>query len=102
MMNIRLIPLVLAASAAFSTASFAAATAQRENHPADRMEMASRCSDLESQFNNAIGGAQQGPTIGRAKSLDSAGTAECNANEGDLGVVKLNQALTDLGAKPSS
>ena len=101
-MNIRVTLLALLGSAALSTQTFAAATGPKENHPADRMEMASRCAILESQFDDALASTRHGQAVDQAKALDSAGTAECSANEGDIGVVKLDDALMALGAKPSA
>jgi len=101
-MNMRIALLALAGSAALSTAALAAATAQKQNHPADREEMASRCAILESQFQDALGDARQNANLDQAKSLDSQGTSECRSNEGDVGVIKLDQALMDLGKKPSA
>jgi hypothetical protein len=100
-MNIRAALLAIVASSVFSAAALAAAGANGENHPGSRPQMADLCSVLESQYNTVIGSHPDAAQAGVATDLASTGTNECNSNEGDLGVRKLEQALLDVGVTPS-
>jgi hypothetical protein len=99
-MNIRTVTLGIVGTALLSTAALAATNANTENHPANRQQMADRCATLESQYQAAIASHQGTTTFDRAEGLGSAGTTECQSNQGNMGTQKLEQALADLGVKP--
>jgi hypothetical protein len=100
-MNIRTILLGVVGTALLSPSAFAFATStNRGNHPANRMQMADRCATLESQYQNAIASHQGTLHFDRAEGLGSAGTTECQSDQGTMGAQKLSEALADLGVKP--
>jgi len=96
-MNIRTALLGIVGTALLSSAALAATDT---NHPANRQQMADRCAILESQYQSAIASHQGTNTFDRAEGLGSAGTTECQSDQGAMGAQKLEQALSDLGVKP--
>ena len=96
-MNIRTALLGIIGTAMLSSAALAAADS---NHPANRQQMADRCTALESQYQSAIAGHEGTPAFDRAEGLGSAGTTECQSDQGATGAQKLQQALADLGVRP--
>jgi hypothetical protein len=100
-MNIRTAMLGIIGTALLSTAALAATDSKGDvNHPANRQQMADRCASLEAQYQDAITSHQGTTTFDRAEGLGSAGTTECQSDQGTIGVQKLEQALSDLGVKP--
>ena len=96
-MNIHTAFLGIVGTAMLSSAALAATDT---NHPANRQQMADRCATLESQYQSAIAGHQGAANFARAEGLGSAGTTECQSDQGTMGARKLEQALADLGVKP--
>ena len=99
-MKIRTALLGIVGTALLSSAALAATDARDSNHPANRQEMADRCATLESQYQSAIESRQNAANFDRAEGLGSSGTSECQSDQGDMGVHKLEQALADLGIQP--
>jgi hypothetical protein len=99
-MNIRTVMLGIVGTALLSSAALAASNKAGENHPANRQQLADRCEALESQFQAAIASHEGTTTFDRAEGLGSAGTTECQSDQGTMGTQKLEQALNDLGVKP--
>ena len=101
-MNIRTVLLGIVGTALLSSAALAATDSSKgdTNHPANREQMADRCATLESQYQDAIASHQGTTTFDRAEGLGSAGTTECQSDQGAIGAQKLEQALADLGVKP--
>lgn len=100
----RTVLLAIAASAALSTAAFAAHVENPHNinHPSSREQMSDRCSALESQYDTIINGQLSGSKADKAQGLYSQGVGKCNSNETDIGVQKLQQALRVLNVKPAA
>jgi len=99
-MNIRTVLLGIAGTALISSAALAATGSNSENHPANREQMADRCTALESQYQDAITSHHGAARFDRAQGLGSLGTTECQSNQGTMGAHKLEQALADLGVQP--
>ena len=72
-----------------------------QGHPTTRQDAVDRCSTLESQYMNVIGGYQDHPHYGKASKLHSEGLDACQANETVVGTKKLEAALLELGVKPA-
>ena len=100
-MKIRTVLMAIAATSALSTAAFAAGNPHDTNHPSSREQMSDRCSALESQYSSIIGGGSA-PQAARAEGLHAQGVDDCNTNNSDVGVQKLEQAVRDLGVKPAA
>ena len=99
-MKIRTALLGIVGTALLSSAALAATDAKDTNHPANRQQMADRCASHESQYQGAITGNQGAANFDRAQGLGSMGTTECQSDQGAQGVLKLEQALADLGVRP--
>src|SRR5690348_15274321 len=99
-MKIRTALLGIVGTALLSTAALAATDAKDTNHPANHQQMADRCAALESQYQSAIVSNPNAANFDRVQGLGSAGTSECQSDQGDMGVHKLEQALADLGIQP--
>jgi hypothetical protein len=99
-MKIRTALLGIVGTALLSSAALAATDARDANHPANHQEMADRCATLESQYQSAIDSHQNAAKFDRAQGLGASGTSECQSDQGDMGVHKLEQALSDLGVQP--
>src|SRR5262245_244427 len=101
-MKIRTALLGIVGTALLSSAALAAtdSNSRNTNHPANHEEMADRCQSLESQYQKAITGNPNAANFDHAEDLGSAGTSECQSDQGDVGVHKLEQALSDLGVQP--
>ena len=72
-----------------------------QGHPTTREDTVDRCSTLDSQYTNVIGGYQDHPHYGKASKLHSEGLSACQANETVEGARKLEAALRELGVKPA-
>jgi hypothetical protein len=65
-------------------------------------KMADRCSALETQFDQAITTHGNAAKAAAAKSLRTKGGMLCSSNKQASGIKNLQQALKDLGVKPSA
>jgi hypothetical protein len=102
-MKIRTVLMALAATSMLSGAAFAAgANAHDTNHPSSREEMSAKCSTLESQYDSMIEGKLNAPKADKAEGLHAQGVNACQSNNSDIGVLKLERAVRDLGAKPAA
>jgi hypothetical protein len=72
-----------------------------QGHPTTRADAVDRCSTLQSQYTDVIGGYQDHPHYGKASKLHSEGVSACDANETVEGSRKLEAALRELGVKPA-
>jgi len=102
-MKFRTVLLAIAATSALSTAAFAGVSNPHDtNNPSNREQMNDRCSALESQYNSIIEGKMSSPKADKAEGLHAQGVNECQSNNTDLGVQKLERAVRDLGVKPAA
>ena len=65
-------------------------------------KLADRCTALEAQFDQAITTHGNAAKAAAAKSLRTKGGNLCNSNKQSSGIKNLQQALKDLGVKPSA
>ncbi len=65
-------------------------------------KLADRCSALETQFDQAITTHGNAAKATAAKTLRTKGGNLCNSNKQASGIKTLQQALKDLGVKPSA
>jgi hypothetical protein len=65
-------------------------------------KMTDRCSALETQFDQAITTHGTAAKAAAAKQLRTKGGALCSSNKQASGIKNLQQALKDLGLKPSA
>ena len=93
----------LAAAAPFSAmASTVIHNPHDQGHPTTRQDDATdRCTVLQSQYDSVIGGQADRPGIFMANKLHQAGVVACESNNIDVGAMKLEQALRQLGVRPS-
>lgn len=101
-MKIRTVLLAVAAASTLSTAAFAAANPRDINHPSNREQMLASCSALESQYDGIVGGKLNAPKADKAAGLHAQGVNACESNNSDIGVMKLEQAVHLLGARPAA
>jgi hypothetical protein len=102
-MKIRTVLMAIAATSALSTGAFAAThvnNANDTNHPSSREQMTAACSALQSQYDSVIEGKTNSPKADKAAGLHAQGVDACNTNNTDIGVLKLKEALRELGVKP--
>jgi hypothetical protein len=102
-MKIRTVLMAIAATSALSTGAFAAThvdNAHDSGHPTTREQMSAACSALQSQYNSVIEGKIDTPKMDKASGLHAQGVDACNSNNSDIGVLKLKEALRELGVKP--
>jgi len=90
-----------------STAALADSTATTtpttKTKPTEQSQkLADRCSALEMQFDQAITTHGNAAKAAAAKSLRTKGGNLCNSNKQSSGIKNLQQALKDLGVKPSA
>jgi hypothetical protein len=88
-----------------STAAFAdsAATPVAKPKPMQNSQkMTDRCTALEAQFDQAITTHGNAAKAAAAKQLRTKGANLCNSNKQASGIRNLQQALKDLGVKPSA
>jgi hypothetical protein len=94
---------VLLSSAAFADSTTTSSTATTKQKPTETTQkLADRCSALETQFDQAIATHGSAAKAATAKSLRSKGGSLCNSNNQAHGIKTLQQALKDLGVKPSA
>ena len=104
-MQIRTALLAIVATSALSTAAFAATASENShstNHPSSREQMSDRCAALESQYDGIIAGNMNAPASKTAEGLHAAGVDACDSNESNVGVLKLEQAVRQLGVQPNA
>jgi hypothetical protein len=89
-----------------STAAFAdsatTAPAAKPKPMQNSQKMTERCSALEAQFDQAITTHGNAAKAAAAKQLRIKGGNLCNSNKQGSGIRNLQQALKDLGVKPSA
>ena len=94
------------AAALLSTAAFADSTTTTpttKTKPTEQSQkLSDRCSALETQFDQAITSHGNATKAAAAKSLRTKGANLCNSNKQASGIKTLQQALKDLGVKPSA
>jgi hypothetical protein len=71
-----------------------------QGHPTSRQDVLDRCSTLQRQYADVIGGYRDDPNYGAASKLFSEGVSACQDNEINVGEMKLEAALRELGIKP--
>ena len=102
-MSLRTVLLAVAATSALSTAAFAGVTNNNDaGHPTTREQASVACSALENQYNRIIEGKLDSAVADKAEGLHARGVDECESNNGDIGVLKLKQAVRLLGEKPAA
>lgn len=91
-----------AASAAISTAAFAASSPNLHDmgHPSSRGNGDDRCSLLQKQYDAVAGDHLTDASFEAASTLHSEGVSACQANQSSVGAEKLEQALRQIGIKP--
>jgi hypothetical protein len=104
-MNVRIILLALAASAAASSGALAASSGIGSGGDVGKpsiRDTADRCSALETQYNALVGKMSDAKKFDKASGLASAGISDCQANETARGTAKLEHALKTLGVTPAA
>jgi len=71
-----------------------------QGHPTSRQDVLDRCSTLQKQYSDVIGGHQNDPQYSAASKLHSEGVSACQDNEINVGEMKLGAALRELGVEP--
>jgi len=71
-----------------------------QGHPTSRQDVLDRCSTLQKQYMDVIGGYQDHPNYSAASKLHSEGVSACQDNEINVGEMKLQAALRKLGVEP--
>jgi hypothetical protein len=94
---------VLLSSAAFADSTTTPSASTTKQKPTETTQkLADRCSALETQFDQAIATHGNAAKAAAAKSLRAKGGNLCSSNNQARGVKNLQQALKDLGVKPSA
>jgi hypothetical protein len=79
------------------------ATSTTKQKPTENTQkMTDRCSQLETQFDQAIATHGSVAKAEAAKKLRTKGANLCNSNKQASGIRNLQQALKDLGVKPNA
>ena len=106
----RLIVPAVVSALVFGTAAFAAGSSSNTTIPMPKdqnrvqtaaMKQTERCTALETQFDDAIKIHGSASKAEAAKLLRTQGGALCGKGEHTAGISKLEQALKDLGVKPT-
>jgi uncharacterized protein (DUF305 family) len=94
---------ILLSTAAFADSATPATTAPVNKPKQTNMQkMADRCAALETQFDQAITTHGNAAKAAAAKQLRTKGGNLCSSNKQASGIKNLQQALKDLGVKPSA
>jgi hypothetical protein len=93
---------VLLSGAALADSATTATPTTKQKPTEQSQKLADRCSALETQFDQAITSHGSAAKAAAAKSLRAKGGNLCNANKQASGIKNLQQALKDLGVKPSA
>jgi hypothetical protein len=94
---------VLLSTAALADSTTTPSSATAKQKPTETTQkLADRCSALETQFDQAITSHGNAAKAAAAKSLRTKGGTLCNSNNQARGIKNLQQALKDLGVKPSA
>ena len=102
-MKIRTAFLTVVAVSAMSTGAFAAANNSHDiSHPSSREQMSAACTTLEGQYNKIIEGKLNSPVANKAEGLHAQGVNDCQSNNSDTGVQKLQRAVRELGERPAA
>jgi hypothetical protein len=95
--------LAAAATSALSATAFAVDKGPHDSgHPTSREQMTASCSMLESQYDRLIEDRMNEAKADEAEGLHAQGVSDCDSNNSGIGVLKLEQALRDLDAKPAA
>jgi hypothetical protein len=92
---------LLLSTAAFADSTPATSTV-KPKPTQNTQKMADRCAALETQFDQAITTHGNAAKAAAAKQLRTKGGTLCGANKQASGIKNLQQALKDLGVKPSA
>jgi hypothetical protein len=92
---------ILLATAAFADTAIITPAAKPKPTPYSQ-KMADRCLALEAQFDRAIPTHRNAAKAATAKQLRTQGVGLCNTNRQVSGIMTLQQALKNLGVKPSA
>lgn len=94
---------ILLSTAAFADSSSTPANTSPTKPKAAQVEkLADRCSALEIQLDQAIGSHGNAAKLAAAKALRAKGENLCKTSHQSNGIKDLQQALKDLGVKPSA
>ena len=93
---------ILLSSAAFADSTTPATSTAKPKPTQNTQKLADRCSALETQFDQAITTHGTAAKAAAAKQLRTKGGTLCNSNKQASGIKNLQQALKDLGVKPSA
>jgi len=94
---------ILLSTAAIADSTSTTTTPATKQKPTEQSQkLADRCSALEAQFDQAITTHGNAAKVAAAKTLRTKGGTLCNANKQASGIKNLQQALKDLGVKPSA
>jgi O-acetylhomoserine/O-acetylserine sulfhydrylase-like pyridoxal-dependent enzyme len=77
-------------------------TTPKQKPTEQSQKLADRCTALETQFDQAITTHGNAAKVAAAKTLRTKGATLCNSNKQASGIKNLQQALKDLGVKPSA
>ncbi len=92
---------VLLSTAALADTTPATSTAKPKPVQSTQ-KLADRCAALETQFDQAIATHGTAAKAAAAKQLRTKGGTLCSTNKQSSGIKNLQQALKDLGVKPSA
>jgi len=94
---------ILLSGAAFADSATTTTTQTTKSKTTEQSQkLADRCTALEAQFDQAITTHGSATKAAAAKSLRTKGGNLCNSNKQSTGIKNLQQALKDLGVKPSA
>jgi hypothetical protein len=93
---------ILLSTAAFADSTPATSTTTKPKPTENTQKMTDRCSQLETQFDQAIATHGSVAKAEAAKKLRTKGANLCNSNKQASGIKNLQQALKDLGVKPNA
>jgi methionine-rich copper-binding protein CopC len=93
---------ILLSTAAFADSTPATTAPVNKPKQTNTQKMSDRCAALETQFDQAITTHGSAAKAAAAKQLRTKGANLCNSNKQASGIKNLQQALKDLGVKPSA
>ena len=93
---------ILLSTAAMADSATTTTPTTKQKPTEQSQKLADRCSSLEAQFDQAITTHGTATKAAAAKSLRTKGANLCNSNKQASGIKNLQQALKDLGVKPSA
>ena len=93
---------ILLSTAALADSTTTTTPATTKQKTESTQKLADRCAALETQFDQAITTHGTAAKAAAAKQLRTKGGSLCSANKQASGIKNLQQALKDLGLKPSA